>query len=240
MGLLLRDLGSCHWLWATFREQDNDFRCSHFWLQELTTYIRRRGVPSEELLFIMNLVPCIRLYLQPGIFFKFLSRCLLLALVPPICAKLGGGRLESQCVTHHSGPYSQVSQVGHWVITSLHHLSSQSNFLGGKGHGSSLQRMCPLVGSQFIERMKFLARHIKASAIGCQLAFPASSSLLGPHTWRHSPLGPQALVDPDPSIWNAFLHCLKGMSTRLTFFKATSPVKPPQGPQATSAPPKCF
>lgn len=42
--------------------------------------------------------------------------------------------------------------------------------------------------------------------------------------------GPQALVDPDSSISNAFLHCLKGMSTRLTFFKATSPVKPLEGP----------
>ena len=47
MGLLLR-LGSCHWLQATFREQDNDFHCSYFWLQELTTYIRRRGCTEWE------------------------------------------------------------------------------------------------------------------------------------------------------------------------------------------------
>lgn len=109
---------------------------------------------------------------------------------------------------------------------------SQFFYSKGKGQCPSLQRKLPSAGSQFVERMKPIARHRGASTILPQLAFSASFPLLCPCTrdmWllsvsggKETPLCSHAFVYLDSSRWNVFPHLFKEISSRLTFVTGAS------------------
>lgn len=145
------------------------FHCSHCWLQgKCTNHLdNERLHRNKNCFFMMDLVYCTKLYLLSGISSLHKSLFYLPWSHPHHKSKFKR-RLEIQGVTQQVtlDPIARCPK-----LCSRQHIPFFIPTLGqifyskGKGQCPSLQRKLPLVGSQFVERMKSTARHIEASTI---------------------------------------------------------------------------